>query len=194
MFILVLRKLFKHKEGDLTMSIFSFRKKEKTQPEFVKDPEAFIQFLRKDDEELIKFGQTALIAAGEEVIHPLINLLTNEQEDKKVRRRIGTVLSRIQKPAITPLLEVLKEQGLKSKSSSETIGIIAAALGGIGKQAVEPLIRALDSKLRHVRFGAAIALVQTGEVEAIEAVRKAAVHGDTGDREMFKMVLEKENL
>jgi len=174
------------------MSIFNFRKKEKTQTEYVKDPLAFIKFLREDDEELVKFGQTTLVAAGGEVIDPLIELLNNEREDKRFRRRVGTVLTRIGKPAIVPLLEVLKRQSFKEKSSAETIGIAAAALGGIGKQAVEPLIRALGSELRQVRFGAAIALMQTGEAEAIDAVRSAAIYGAPGDREMFEMVLKKQ--
>ena len=176
------------------MSIFSFKKKQTTQTEFVKDPLAFIRFLREDDEELVKFGRDTLVAAGEEIIHPLIKLLTNEKEDKKVRRRVSVVLSRIGKPVTMPLLEILRKQNFKSQSSAETIGMAASALGGMGKQVVEPLIRALDSNSRSVRFCAAIALVQTNEPEAIEAVRNASVHGDAGDREMLNMVLEKGNL
>jgi len=173
------------------MSIFNFKKKEKTQTESVKDPDSFIQFLRNDDKELVEFGQTALVAAGEEVIHSMIMLLTNKKEDDRVRRRVGVVLSRIGKPSIEPLLEVLKKQNWESESSAKTVGMTAAALGGIGKQAVEPLIKALDSELRAVKYGAAIALMQTGEAEAVDAVRNAADHGDPGDREMFKMVLGK---
>lgn len=176
------------------MSIFNFRKKEKAETEFVKDHLSFIRFLRENDENDVKFGQTALVAAGEEAIHQMIILLTNKKEDDRVRRRAGVVLSKIGKPSIEPLLEVLKKQNWESKDSAKTVGMIAAALGGVGKQAVEPLIRALNSELRPVRFGAAIALGQTGEPEAIEAVRNASVHGDSGDREMFKMVLEKGNL
>ena len=171
------------------MGIFNFKNKKKRETEFVKDPVAFIRFLREDDEELVGFGQTSLLAAGAVVIDPLIGLLTNEQEDVKVRRRAGNVLSNIGTPAITPLLDTLKEQNLQSKSSSETIGMVAAALGGIGSQAVEPLIQTLGSELRHARFGAAIALVQTGETTAIDAVRNAALHGDPKDQDMFKMVL-----
>lgn len=54
------------------------------------------------------------------------------------------------------------------------------------------MIRALDSEFRAVRYGAAIALGQTGEPEAINAVRTAAMHGDPADRKMFEMVLEKQ--
>ncbi len=173
------------------MGIFNFKKKKIGNTEFVKDPEAFIKFLREEDEELVGFGEASLVAAGAEVINPLIAVLTNEQEDVKVRRRAGVVLGKIGEPAIIPLLELLKEQNLKSRFSGETIGMIASALGGIGKQAIEPLILGLDSELRQVRFGAAIALVQTGELKAIDAVRNAASHGEPGDREMFKMVLGK---
>jgi HEAT repeat protein len=119
----------------------------------------------------------------------LIGLLTNEQEDEKVRRRAGNVLSKIGTPAITPLLDALKEQNLQSKSSSATVGMVAAALGGIGSQAVEPLIRTLESEERHVRFGAAIALVQTGDAKAIDTIRNAAHSGEPGDQKMYRMVL-----
>ena len=171
------------------MGIFNAGKKKKKETEFVKDPLAFIRFLREEDEELAGFGHTALIAAGTVVINPMIALLINEEEDPKTRRRAGAVLSKIGSPAITPLLEILKEQNLRSKSGSVTIGMIAAALGGIGTQAIDPLVRALDSNLRHVRFGAAIALVQTGETPAIEALRNAALNGDPDDKKMFSMVL-----
>ncbi len=157
----------------------------------MREPMAFVQFLRKEDKELVEFGQTALVAAGEEVIHPMIVLLTEKKEDDIVRRRAGVVLSRIGTPAIIPLLDVLKKQNWESESSVKTVGMIAAALGGIGKQAVEPLIQELDSELRAVKYGAAIALMQTGEAKAVDAVRNAADHGDPGDREMFKMVLGK---
>ena len=171
------------------MAIFNFDKKKKRETEFVKDPLAFIRFLREDDEELVGFGQTSLLAAGDVVIDPLIGLLTNEQEEEKVRRRAGNVLSKIGTPAITPLLDTLKEQNLQSKSSSETLGMVAAALGGIGSQAVEPLVQTLGSEERHVRFGAAIALVQTGDTKAIDTIRNAAHNGDPKDKDMFKMVL-----
>lgn len=171
------------------MSIFDLNKKKRGQTEFVKDPLAFIRFLREEDEKDVEFGQTALIAAGEEVIGPLIELLTNEQEEKTVRRRVGTVLSRIGKPAIAPLIEALKKQSLSTRSSAETLGMAAAVLSGIGKQAVDPLIGALDSDSRQVRYAAAIALVQTGEADAVDAVRDAVKNGQPGDREMFKMVL-----
>jgi hypothetical protein len=165
----------------------NIRKKSGT--EFLKEPSEFIRFLREDDEELVGFGKTTLVAAGEDVINSLIELLINEKEDEKVRRRAGNVLSRIGKPAIIPLLEVLKKQNWENKSSAKTVGMTAAALGGIGKSAIEPLILALDSELRQVRYGAAIALVQTGESEAIDAVRNAAIHGDPKDHKMFEMVL-----
>ena len=90
------------------MGIFNLDKKKKRETEFVKDPLAFKRFLREEDEELVGFGQTSLLAAGGIVIDPLIGLLTNEQEDKKVRRRAGNVLSKIGTPAITPLLDTLK--------------------------------------------------------------------------------------
>jgi HEAT repeat protein len=171
------------------MGIFNAGKNKKKETEFVKDPVAFIRFLREEDEELVEFGQTALIAAGTEVIDPLIALLINEEEDPEVRRRAGTVLSKKGTPAIAPLLDALKKQNLRSKPASENIGMIAAALGGMGSQAIEPLIRALVSEFRHVRFGAAIALVQTGEASAIDAVQNAALHGDPDDTKMFYMVL-----
>jgi len=171
------------------MSIFSSNKKKIGDTEFVKDPVAFIRFLREEDEDVVEFGKTSLVVGGTVVIKPLIELLTNELEDEKVRRRAGNVLTRIGTPAIAPLLEVLETLKLNSQAASATIGMIAAALGGMGKEAVAPLIRALDSELRQVRFGAAIALAQTGEAKAIEAVRHAADHGAPGDRDMYTMVL-----
>jgi HEAT repeat protein len=104
------------------MGIFDHNRKKIGKTEFIKDPLAFIRFLREDNEKLVEFGQTSLIAAGKEVIPALIDLLSNEQEDIVVRRRAGTVLSRIGEPAV-------------------------------------------------------------------DAVRDAARNGETGDREMFKMVL-----
>lgn len=173
------------------MAIFNSKKKKIDNTEFIRDPEYFIEFIREEDDELVQFGQTSLVAAGAEVIKPLLALITNEQEEVKIRRRAGIVLGKIGEPAITSLLEVLKEQNLKSRFSGETIGMLAAALGGIGKQAVEPLILALGSELRHVRFGAAIALVQIGDAKSMDAVRNAASHGDIRNQEMFKMVLLK---
>jgi HEAT repeat protein len=87
------------------------------------------------------------------------------------------------------LIDVLKRQEFNSKLSAETIGMIAAALGGIGKDAVDPLIREMGSEFRQVRFGVAVALVQTGDAKAIQSVRNAALHGDPEDRQMFKMVM-----
>ena len=173
------------------MAIFDFNKKRIGKTEFTKDPEAFIRFLRENDEDLAGFGQGALIAAGTEVINPLLKILTNRNEDIKVRRRAGNVLAKIGKSSVIPLLEALKKQNMKSKTSAETVGLIAAALGGTGKEALEPLIHALGSVQFQVRFGAAVALVQSGDAQAISAVREAAIHGYTGDFEMFRMILGK---
>jgi HEAT repeat protein len=174
-------KLFKH--------LYSKKKYKIGDTEFVKDPLAFIRFLREENEEHVEFGKTALVAAGEEVVYPLIELLTNEKEDIKVRRSVGDVLGRIGEPSITPLLDVLKAQSFSNKSSGKTIGLAAAALGGIGNQAVDLLIQSLNSELRHVRFGVAIALIQTRDAKAIKAVRNAAELGDPQDRQMYRMVL-----
>ena len=166
-------------------------KKKKGEKESEKSPGAFIKFLREEDEVRVRFGQTSLVAAGADAIAPLIELLTNEQEEGIVRKRAATVLSKIGKPAITPLLEALKKQNLERKYSGVKILPIASALGGMGKPVVEQLILALGSKSREVRFGAAIALVYTGDIKAIDAVRNAANRGNQSDREMFEMVLSK---
>jgi HEAT repeat protein len=79
----------------------------------VKDPVAFIRFLREKDEELAGFGQTALLAGGPIVIDPLIALLINEEEAPMVRRRAGDVLSKMGTPAIPTLLDTLKEENLE---------------------------------------------------------------------------------
>ena len=64
------------------MSIFSSKKKKISNIEFVKDPVAFIRFLREEDEDVVEFGKTSLVVGGTAVINPLIELLTNEQEDE----------------------------------------------------------------------------------------------------------------
>lgn len=173
------------------MGIFGFKKKKKGETEFVKDPAAFIKFLRENDEEMAGFGRATLVAAGAEAIDPLIELLTDENEDVKTRTRAGIALGDIGNPSITPLLEVLKEQKFKTRFSAEVIGMAAEALSAIGNQAIEPLVQALKSELRPVRFGAATALVKTGDAKAMDAVRNAANHCDPGDREMFNIVLKR---
>lgn len=172
------------------MGIFNFRKKKKIgNTEFVHAPEEFIQFLKAEDEDMVAFGRGSLAAAGADVIVPMITLLTNKQEDIKFRRRAGHVLGDIGKPAITPLLDVLKGLDYSGRFASETIGIVAAAFKAIGKPAIEPLIQALNSEIKAVRFGAVTALVIIGDPRAIEAVRNAADNCNPEDRVIFDVAL-----
>jgi len=171
------------------MGIFQSRKKKKGKTEFVKDPAAFIRFLREEDEELAEFGQTSLVAAGAEVIDPLIEILTSENEDEKTRRRAGIVIGKIGDPAITPLLKVLEGQDFKTAFSAGVVGMTADALSRIGNQAIESLIQSLNSESRGLKFGAAIALVRIGDPKGIEEVQNAASIANPGDRSMFEMAL-----
>lgn len=155
--------------------------------EFVHDPEAFIQFLRS--EEHARFGKGSLVAAGTVVVKPLIQHLINEHENNQFCNRIIEVLSEIGVPAISPLLGVLKQYKLDSRSSSKIIGLVASALGSIGNKAVDPLIEALNSDLLQVRFGAAVALGQIQDTKGIDAIHKAIREGDQKDQVMFKMIL-----
>lgn len=82
----------------------------------------------------------------------LIDLLTDEQEDVKFRRRGGEVLTLIGIPAIQPLVEILAELGLESKSNALTRALVSGALGRIGEPVIEPLIQAIGSPLRQVRL------------------------------------------
>lgn len=166
-----------------------FRRKKIKKTEFIHDPEAFIQFLRSDDIETVEFGIGSLSASGKDVLEPMLSILIDDKEEEKVRDRAGQVLSRIGEPVIFPLIAILENLEFSSRSSSITIGKIASVLGGIGTPVIEPMIIALKSPFKQVRFGAAIALLQTGESKAVHAVKKAAEEGDAENSAMFNMVL-----
>lgn len=167
------------------------KKKKLGNTEFVHAPEEFIQFLKAEDEDTVAFGRGSLAAAGTDVIDLLIDLLKDEQEDVKFRRRGGEVLTLIGIPAIQPLMEVLEELGLESKSDALTRALVSGALGRIGEPVIEPLILAIGSPLRQVRFGVAIAIVVNRDARAIDALRRAASEGDSRDKNAFNFLLKK---
>ncbi len=174
------------------MGLFNFKKKKKIgNTEFVHAPEEFIQFLRAEDEDTVAFGRGSLATGGADSGDLMITLLTNENEDVKIRRRGGEVLTLIGKPSIQPLLKVLEKLGLDSKSEYLTRALIAGALGSMGESVIEPLIKAIASPLRQVRFGAALALKVTGDAKAIDALRKASEYCDSRDRNMYNFLLKK---
>lgn len=140
---------------------------------FKKDPEAFIQFLRNKDREIVEFGASSLIAAGEPVVEPVIRVLTDETEAIEVRRVAARVLSKIGEPALGPLLQVLKSKREDGKADPTTLGLVAAALGKMGEAALELLIQSLKDEHWEVRFGAAMALSLTGDVRAEQALLQA---------------------
>ena len=174
------------------MGLFNFRKKKKIgNTEFIQAPEEFIQFLRAEDEDTVAFGRGSLAAGGADSVELMITLLTNENEDVKIRRRGGEVLTIIGKSSIQPLLKVFEELGLDNKSDALTRALVAGALGSIGELVVEHLIKAIASPLRQVRFGVAVAIIVNGNVRAVDALRNACNHCDSRDRNTFNFLLKK---
>ena len=168
-----------------------FKKKKIKNTEFVQDPEAFIQFLRNENPEIIAFGIESLTAAGPGILESMMKLLLDEGEERVVRYRAGQVLSRIGAPAVFPLLAALEKINMSDPAAGVSLGIIASALGGMGVDVIDPLIRTLNSASRAARYGAAIALVQTANPKAIQALQDAAERGNANDRAIFNQVLGK---
>jgi HEAT repeat protein len=94
-------------------------------------------------------------------VDPLIALLKDPNTDSFVLLSAARVLGNIKDPrAIDPLIARLKEPG-------NNVPWYAAALGGIGTPAVEPLIAALKNSNSDVREREALALGEINDPEAI---------------------------
>ncbi|AKB52171.1 Phycocyanin alpha phycocyanobilin lyase [Methanosarcina barkeri str. Wiesmoor] len=84
-------------------------------------------------------------------------------EDKDVASASTNALIDIGGPAVTPLIEALKDENPQARSYA------ALALGEIrDKKAVEPLIEVLDDPSPEVRMNAAYSLGEIGDLKAVE--------------------------
>lgn len=106
-------------------------------------------------------GQDPLKARAEKLIGSLGN------EDKDVAYASTYALIDIGEPAVSPLIEALKDENPQVRSFA------ALALGEIrDTKAVEPLIEILDDPSPEVRMNAAYSLGQIGDVKAVEPLIK----------------------
>jgi len=103
------------------------------------------------------------ITKSERAIGPLIKVLTNDHVIGSIRKRAVDALVEIGKPAVEPLLQVLRDESDYAKCYA------ALALSRIrDSRAVGPLIQALKDKKVVVRTAAAEALGEIGYKMAVE--------------------------
>jgi HEAT repeat protein len=128
-------------------------------------------------------AEESLMAIGEDAVLPLIEVLING--DDGARWYAGRVLARIGAPAIRPLLlTMVVEQDRQFRRYA------AAALGSMGKTAVEPLIEALSSDDPELRGFVALALCRIGE-PAREPLKRLSEEGDEVRRSCARLALWK---
>ena len=108
----------------------------------------------------------ALGQLGKPAAKPLIALLTDEKQEKIVRRSAAYALGRLgDKQSAKPLLDVLKDEDPQVRLEA------AFALGYLGNpRAMKPLVAALKDENWQVRWNAAVALGALGDKRATQTL------------------------
>ncbi|MFC1521492.1 HEAT repeat domain-containing protein [Elusimicrobiota bacterium] len=126
----------------------------------------------------------AFILIGDPALEALINAL----ESNKIRTRRTAVyaLGEIKDPQTIPYLVNRLED-----TDWTTMAWSSLALAKFGKQALDPLLAALNSRKASMRLGAAYALGELRDRRAIPALKKKLRDPDSDVRKTAKLALEK---
>jgi HEAT repeat protein len=161
----------------------------------------FIDMLKSDDKNSVAKARESLIKIGSSAVEPLISLL--KYDDVSLRERAVQILGKIgDARAVEPLLESLRDKAGWSKGMEclckDDRGVIANALGAIGKPAVLPTIKFLEGNNdAYARVYAVWALGDAGDSRAvrpladilksaIEPSRRVLLDGDCPDPDIYK--------